>query len=72
MNFNAWIVNLPTKSAEHISGVKVIVEGNLDCPSGIVPSGFSETMTALDQARLLRCGFNAIQQKFIEKGKLNV
>ena len=66
MNFNSWNVNLLDQSAQHISGVKIVVEGSLECPSGVFPTGFSDSMTALDQARLLRCGLDAIQKEFIE------
>lgn len=60
MNFESWSVDLETASAVHACGFKVGVEGDLGNPSGVHPGQFPEGLTAVEQARLLRCGLEAI------------
>lgn len=60
MNFEAWTVDLASSSAVHATGFKVAVEGDLRNPSGVHPGKFPEGLTAMEQARLLRCGLEAI------------
>ncbi len=60
MDFDAWNVDLKTKSAFHITGFRIVVEGNPVQPMGVIPSHFPDGMSAVDQARLLRCGIKAL------------
>ena len=60
MDFEAWNVDLKTKSAFHITGFRISIEGNPLQPMGVLPSHFPEGLTAVEQARLLRCGMKAI------------
>jgi len=60
MNFEAWTVDLASSSAVHSTGFKVVVEGDLNNPSGVHPGKLPEGLTALEQVRLLRCGVEAI------------
>ena len=60
MNFDTWAVDLDSASAVHPSGFKVAVEGDLCNPSAVHPGKFPEGLTAVEQARLLRCGMEAI------------
>ena len=60
MNFDTWTVDLDSASAVHPSGFKVVVEGDLCNPSGVHPGKFPEGLSAVQQARLLRCGMEAI------------
>lgn len=60
MNFGTWTVDLTSSSAIHPSGFKVVVEGDPGNPMGVHPGKFPDGLTALQQARLLRCGLEAI------------
>lgn len=60
MNFETWTVDLASSSAVHPCGFKVVVEGDPRNPMGVHPGKFPEGMTAIQQARLLRCGLEAI------------
>ena len=60
MNFETWTVDLKSASAIHPCGFKVVVEGDLCNPMGVHPGKFPEGLTAVEQARLLRCGLEAI------------
>jgi hypothetical protein len=60
MNFETWNVDLSSSSAIHPSGFKVVVEGDPANPMGVHPGKFPEGLTAVEQARLLRCGLEAI------------
>ena len=60
MDFKAWNVDLKVKSAYHVSGFKIVIEGDPRQPMGVYPSNFPEDLTAFEQAKLLRCGMEAI------------
>lgn len=60
MDFNAWDVDLESATAVHISGFKITVEGDVKDPMGVHPGKFPEALEALEQARLLRSGLEAI------------
>ena len=60
MNFESWAVNLETYSATHSCGAKIVAEGDPLNPCGVHPSDFPDSISALDQVRLLRCGLKAI------------
>ena len=60
MNFETWTVDLSSSSAVHPCGFKVVVEGDLCSPSGVHPGKFPDGLSAVEQARLLRCGLEAI------------
>lgn len=68
MNFEAWTVDLPSSSAIHSTGFKVAVEGDPKNPSGVHPGKFPEGLTAVEQARLLRCGLEAIVKQAQNQG----
>ena len=61
MDFDAWNVDLDNLSAFHITGFRISIEGSPLQPLGASPSHFPEGMSAVDQARLLRCGMRAIK-----------
>lgn len=60
MDFDAWKVDLKTKSAFHQTGFRITVEGNPRYPAGVIPTHFPDGLSAVEQARLLRCGLKAI------------
>ncbi len=60
MNFESWNVDLAGATAIHESGFKLTVEGDLSNPTGVHPGKFPEGLTAIEQARLLRCGLEAV------------
>lgn len=62
MNFESWNVDLDTASAVHASGFKITVEGDPCNPTGVHPGKFPDGLTAVQQARLLRCGLEAMQK----------
>jgi hypothetical protein len=62
MDFDSWQVDIAQATAKHSSGFRVEIEGNPADPSGISPSGFPEGLSAAEQARLLRCGMQAIMK----------
>jgi hypothetical protein len=62
MDFESWDVDLAAGEARHGSGCVVRVEGNPSDPSAVEPSGFPEALNYIDQARLLRCGIEALAQ----------
>ena len=60
MDFDEWTVNLAENMAQHVSGGILRFEGDPKNPSSVDPSNFPKDLTFLDQARLLRCGMEAI------------
>lgn len=68
MNFETWTVDLASASAVHPSGFKVVVEGDPANPMGVHPGKFPEGLTAVQQARLLRCGLEAIMKQAQNQG----
>lgn len=62
MDFESWDVDLAVGEARHDSGCVIRVEGHPSDPSAVEPSGFPETLNYIDQARLLRCGIEALAQ----------
>ncbi len=68
MNFETWIVDLPSLSAAHPSGFRLAVEGDPTNPMGVHPGKFPDGLTAIEQARLLRCGLEAIINKAQNEG----
>lgn len=67
MDFDAWKVDLKSKSAFHETGCRITVEGNPRQPMGLIPSNFPDGLTAVEEARLLRCGMKAIVSKAREE-----
>lgn len=63
MDFEAWKVDLNSKSAFHETGCRITVEGNPRQPMGVLPTNFPAGLTAVEEARLLRCGMKAIVNK---------
>lgn len=62
MNYESWDVDLGTASAVHPSGFKLTVDGDPANPMGVHPGKFPDGLTAIEQARLLRCGLEAMQK----------
>lgn len=60
MDFDAWNVDLKSKSAFHITGFRIVVEGDPLHPMGVIPSHFPDGLNAIDQAKLLRSGMKAL------------
>jgi len=69
MDFDAWNVDLESLSAFHATGFRVSVEGSPLQPLGVCPSHFPEGLSAVDQARLLRCGMRAIKDAAMASAK---
>ncbi|SMF58086.1 hypothetical protein SAMN02745866_03750 [Alteromonadaceae bacterium Bs31] len=61
MDFDAWNVDLEKLSAFHITGFRISIEGSPLQPLGVLPSHFPDHLSAVEQARLLRCGMKAIR-----------
>lgn len=68
MNFESWNVDLDSASAVHQCGFKITVEGDPANPYGVHPGKFPEGLSAVEQARLLRCGLEAIQKMAVQVG----
>lgn len=62
MNFESWNVDLSSACAVHECGFKITVEGDPANPMGVHPGKFPEALSAVEQARLLRCGLEAMQK----------
>lgn len=62
MDFDSWHVDIAEATVRHPSGFRIVVEGNLTDPSGISPSNFPDGLTAAEQARLVRCGMQALMK----------
>lgn len=62
MDFDAWNVDLKNLSAFHVTGFRITIEGNPLQPVGVTPSHFPGDLSAVEQARLLRCGMVAIRK----------
>lgn len=62
MNYESWNVDLKSATAIHTSGFKLGVEGDLRNPTGVHPGPFPDDLSPVDQARLLRCGLEAMMK----------
>lgn len=62
MDFDAWNVDLESLSAFHVTGFRITIEGSPLQPEGVSPSHFPAGLSAVEQARLLRCGMKAIKR----------
>ena len=60
VNFDAWIVDLPTLSATHACGFRLEVEGSPKDPCAVHPGKFPAGLSSIDQVRLVRTGVEAI------------
>lgn len=60
LDFTAWEVDLTSQSASHPSGFTLSVEGRPSDPSAVSPGKFPTGLSAVEQARLLRTGIEAI------------
>lgn len=69
MNFESWNVDLQTATAVHACGFKLGVEGDPGNPIGVHPGKFPDGLTAVEQARLLRCGLEAIMKAVASKSQ---
>src|SRR5690625_7220915 len=56
LRFEDWDVDLTQQRAQHHSGFSLQVDGDPRDPSGVVPSGAPEHLSAVDPALLLREG----------------
>lgn len=62
MDFDSWHVDLAQATVRHPSGFRIAIEGNLAEPHAIEPSDFPEGLTPAEQARLMRCGMQALMK----------
>jgi len=60
IDFDTWETDAETGRAVHPCGFHLVVEGDVRSPSGVTPAGYPEGMSYADQARLLRCGMEAL------------
>lgn len=70
MDFENWDVDLVAGVASHESGCTIRVEGDPSNPSSVDPTNFPKSLNFLDQARLLRCGVEALV-KAAESGSVS-
>ncbi|MDO3382979.1 hypothetical protein [Gilvimarinus algae] len=60
MDFETWDVDLASGEARHACGCIIRIEGDPQNPSSVDPSHFPKSLNFIDQARLLRCGVQAL------------
>lgn len=60
IDFDTWEIDTEAGRAVHPCGFNLVVEGDLRNPSGVTPADYPEGMSYADQARLLRCGMQAL------------
>lgn len=60
IDFDAWETDTTLGRAVHPCGFNLIVEGDLRNPSSVTPADYPEGMSYADQAKLLRCGMQAL------------
>ena len=60
MDYDSWHVDIEEATVRHPSGFRIVIEGDLADPSGISPTNFPAGLSAAEQARLLRCGMQAL------------
>ncbi len=60
MNYDQWVVSDDGRSASHSCGWSIRIEGNPANPSEVCPGSAPKDLGALEQARLLRHGLEAI------------
>lgn len=60
MDYELWDVDLVAGEARHDCGLVIRVEGNPASPSSVDPTNFPKSLSFADQARLLRCGVEAL------------
>lgn len=60
IDFEAWSVDVLAGKAVHATGFAIVVEGDPADPSGVAPGRFPESLTAVQQATLLRCGIEML------------
>lgn len=60
IDFEAWSVDVLAGKAVHATGFAIVIEGDPADPSGVAPSRFPESLTAVQQATLLRCGIEML------------
>ncbi|WP_020210305.1 hypothetical protein [Gilvimarinus chinensis] len=68
MDFESWEVDLASGEAKHASGCVIRVEGDPQNPTSVDPSNFPKNLNFVDQARLLRCGVQALENAAREVG----
>lgn len=60
IDYEAWEVDVASGRALHASGFNLTVEGDVRNPSGVAPADYPPGLSYADQARLLRCGMEAL------------
>ncbi|UTF61414.1 hypothetical protein [Gilvimarinus sp. DA14] len=68
MDFETWDVDLTSGEAKHDCGCVIRVEGDPQNPMSVDPSNFPKNLNFIDQARLLRCGIEALAAAAREHG----
>jgi len=57
---DSWSVDLKMKTATHVSGFSLTIEGNPKDPSSVSPGRMPKEIGAHEQVRLLRLGLEAL------------
>ena len=67
MDFTNWKVDLNALSATHSSGFSLTIEGSPADPIAVNPGRFPDGLSAVEQARLLRMGLEALAKEAKDK-----
>jgi hypothetical protein len=60
MKLDEWVADIATGTATHESGFSLRIEGNPKDPSEVYPGKFPDSLSFVEQARLLRSGLEFI------------
>ena len=58
-----WSVDFLEQTLRHVTGMIIIVEGEMTHPYGVTPAKIPSQLTPLDQARLLRHAMQVLESK---------
>ena len=69
MKFDEWVVDLAAGTATHENGFSLRIEGKPKDPSEVYPGRFPDSLSFVEQARLLRAGIELIAKASAEAPK---
>lgn len=71
IDFDAWQTDVENGRAVHASGFSLSVEGDVRNPSSVAPADYPQGLSYADQARLLRCGMQALASAPSDGARVN-